>query len=147
MEHPLSGYPVVIEIPVVWGEMDAFEHVNNVVYFRWFENVRLEYLLRLGALAMKKETGIGPILASISCKFKIPLQYPDKVLAGVRITDIGQDRYTMHHAVFSSSHQRIAAEGDGVIVMFNYRENKKVPVSDELRRRILDLEGTVQAPS
>jgi len=139
MEHPLADYPVVIELPVVWGEMDAFGHVNNVVYFRWFESVRIEALRRLGTLAMKDETGIGPILASLACRFRIPLQYPDRVLAGVRITDMGEDRFTMHHRVFSTTHQKVAAEGDGVIVMFDYRTNRKTPVPPDLRRRIREL--------
>lgn len=141
MEHPLTGYPVIIELPVVWGEMDAFGHVNNVVYFRWFESVRLEALRMLGTLAMKDETGIGPILASISCRYRIPLYYPDRVLAGVRITGLGEDRFTMHHRIFSTTHQKVAAEGDGLIVMFDYRKNKKAPVPLDLQKRIRDIEG------
>src|SRR5205807_2006177 len=43
----LAGFPVVVELPVNWGEMDAYRHVNNVVYFRYFENARLEYFRRL----------------------------------------------------------------------------------------------------
>ena len=145
MEHPMIGYPVVMEIPVVWGDMDSFQHVNNVVYLRWFESVRLEYLQRLGTLDGKVKTGIGPILASISCKYRIPLQYPDTVLVGVKTTNIGEDRFTMHHAVYSNGRNKIAAEGDGVIVMFDYLENRKVAVSDDLRKRISDLEGAARS--
>ncbi|MBN2439298.1 MAG: acyl-CoA thioesterase [Deltaproteobacteria bacterium] len=141
MENPLTGYPVVIEIPVAWGDMDSFQHVNNVVYFRWFESARVEYLYRLGTIGMKNETGVGPILASLSCKFKMPLRYPDRVLAGVRVTNIREDRFTMDHMVFSTKHQKAAAQGDGVIVMFDYRSNRKVTVSDELSRRIMTLDG------
>ena len=47
MDEPLAGYPVVIELPVVWGEMDSYRHVNNVVYFRYFKSARLEYFRRL----------------------------------------------------------------------------------------------------
>ena len=145
MGHPMIGYPVVMEIPVVWGDMDSFQHVNNVVYLRWFESVRLEYLQRLGTLDGKVKTGIGPILASISCKYRIPLQYPDTVLVGVKTTNIGEDRFTMHHAVYSNGRNKIAAEGDGVIVMFDYLENRKVAVSDDLRKRISDLEGAARS--
>jgi len=145
MGHPMIGYPVVMEIPVVWGDMDSFQHVNNVVYLRWFESVRLEYLQRLGTLDEKVKTGIGPILASISCKYRIPLQYSDTVLVGVKTTNIGEDRFTMHHAVYSNGRNKIAAEGDGVIVMFDYLENRKVAVSDDLRKRISDLEGAARS--
>ena len=47
IETLLVGYPVVVELPVAWGEMDSYHHVNNVVYFRYLENARLEYFRRL----------------------------------------------------------------------------------------------------
>src|SRR4029077_12717598 len=59
----LSGFPVVVRQNVIWGEMDAYNHVNNVVYFRYFENARLEYMARLDWFNYEKETGIGPILS------------------------------------------------------------------------------------
>ena len=43
----LAGFPVIVEQAVVWGDMDSYSHVNNVVYFRYFENARLEYFRRL----------------------------------------------------------------------------------------------------
>jgi acyl-CoA thioester hydrolase len=145
MENLLEGYPVVIEAPVAWGEMDAFQHLNNIVYFRYFESARIAYFYRLDLIDTMTRTGIGPILASTSCRFKIPLQYPDKVLIGAKVTNIEEDRFLMGYGVFSTNHQKMAAEGDGLIVTFNYRENKKVPVPDELRQRILNLEGMVKS--
>ncbi|MCB0148997.1 MAG: acyl-CoA thioesterase, partial [Caldilineaceae bacterium] len=50
MHDLLAGYPVVIEIPVAWGEMDAFQHVNNIVYFRYFESGRIAYFERAGMM-------------------------------------------------------------------------------------------------
>jgi acyl-CoA thioester hydrolase len=140
MENLTKGYPVVIEIPVAWGEMDAFQHINNIVYFRYFESARIAYFERLNLLSLMESTGIGPILASTSCKFRIPLNYPDKVLSGVRVSDIGEDRFNMNYIVISTKHKKIAAEGDGVIVAFNYRENRKSTIPEELRQRILDIE-------
>jgi len=140
MENLTKGYPVVIEIPVAWGEMDAFQHINNIVYFRYFESSRIAYFERLNLLSLMERTGIGPILASTSCKFRIPLNYPDKVLSGVRVSDIGEDRFNMNYIVISTKHKKIAAEGDGVIVAFNYRENRKSTIPEELRQRILDIE-------
>ena len=63
-ESLLAGFPVVVRQAVVWGEMDAYRHVNNVVYFRYFENARLEYFRRLGWFEFERETGVGPILAA-----------------------------------------------------------------------------------
>lgn len=138
----LEGYPVVIEIPVAWGEMDSFQHVNNIVYFRYFESARILYSERLGLHKLKDDTGIGPILGSTSCKYKFPLTYPDIVSVGAKITGIEDDRFSMKYVVKSHRHNRIAAEGDGVVVMYNYIEGKKTAIPEEIRRRIAKLEKT-----
>lgn len=143
MKNLLESYPVLVEIPIAWGEMDAFQHLNNVVYFRYFENARIAYFDKLDLMDMMAGTGIGPILATTSCRFKMPLKYPDKVLVGAKVTHIGEDRITMAHCVFSTTHQKIAAEGDALIVTFNYRENKKAPLPEVLKKRIMDIQGAV----
>ena len=141
MENLMEGCPIVIEVPVAWGEMDSYQHVNNTYYFRWFESVRFAYLNRVGILDMMARTGIGAILASTACKFKIPLTYPNRVLAGAYVTTIGEDRFAMGYRLVSFNHQKVAAEGEAVIVAYDYREKKKAPLPDEWRRGIWDLEG------
>jgi acyl-CoA thioester hydrolase len=136
----LDGYPITIEIPVAWGEMDSFQHVNNTVYFRYFENARILYSEKLGLHKMKDNTGIGPVLGSTSCKYKFPLTYPDTVSVGAKITGMKEDRFSMKYVVVSRRHNRIAAEGDGVVVMYNYHERKKTALLDEIRKRIAELE-------
>ena len=136
----LAGYPVVVEIPVAWGEMDSFQHVNNVVYFRYFESARIAYSEKIGLQEYKEKTGIGPILGSTSCKYKLPLTYPDTVYVGAKVTEMEEDRFAMNYVVVSHRHQKIAAEGDGVIVMYDYREGKKTAMPAEIRSRILALE-------
>lgn len=141
MDNLIKGYPVVIEIPVAWGEMDAFQHVNNIVYFKYFESARIAYFEKLDVLELMQRTGIGPILAATSCRFKTPLTYPDKILVGAKATTIETDRFIMEYRVVSTKRQKIAAEGDGVIVAFNYRDNQKAILTDELRQRILTIEN------
>jgi acyl-CoA thioester hydrolase len=136
----LEDYSVVIEIPIAWGEMDSFQHVNNVAYFRYFESARIRYSEKLGLYKHKDETGIGPILGSTSCKYRLPLTYPDTVSVGTKIIDIAEDRFTMKYVIVSHKHQKIAAEGDGVVVMYDYREGKKTAIPEEIRKRILAME-------
>lgn len=140
MTDLLADYPVIYEADVAWGEMDAFQHVNNVAYFRYFETGRVKYLEATGAMAAMERTGIGPILHSINCRYRFPLTYPDRVRVGVRVTEVGEDRFTVHHRLVSTRHGRIAAEGDGVVVMFDYRRNQKAAVPDFLRAAIAALE-------
>ena len=138
-------YPVVIELPVAWGEMDALRHVNNIVYFRYFESARMAYFTRLDIWEYMNETGVGPILASTACKFKFPLVYPDTVSVGTRVTDIEADRFVMKYVVVSHRHAKPAAEGDGLIVSYDYRALRKVPLPGEIKKRIEALEASVES--
>src|SRR5262245_18866080 len=101
METDLKAYPVVIELPVVWGEMDSYRHVNNVVYFRYFESARLEYVRRLGWFEFEAQTGIGPILQATQARFRKPLTYPDMIAVTARLGSLAEDRFTLEHIVYS----------------------------------------------
>lgn len=142
MNNLLKSFPVIITIPVAWGEMDAFQHVNNVIYFKYFESVRIAYFERMDLMAFMQETGIGPILASTQCKYKVPLTYPDTVSVGTRILTIEEDRFVMEYIVVSQNRNIVAAEGEGVIVSFDYRKGAKALLPDEVKRRIKTIEAS-----
>jgi acyl-CoA thioester hydrolase len=137
----LAGFPVQIEIPVAWGEMDAFGHVNNVIYFRYFESARIAYFTALEYIPLMRGTGIGPILAETQCRFRLPLEYPDVVTVGARVSEIGADGFLMNYAVLSHRHERVAAEGSGRIVSYDYENKCKAPLQQELRERLAKLES------
>jgi acyl-CoA thioester hydrolase len=139
----LASCPVVVDIPVAWGEMDAMGHVNNTVYSRYFETARIAYFEKSGFLESLNQAGIGPILASVQCKFKTPLTYPDIVSVGARVSRIEGDRFVMEYSAVSHKSRRIAAEGESLIVSYNYREAKKVPLPEELKKRIQVVEESV----
>jgi len=141
MNEHLKGFPVVIELPVAWGEMDAFGHVNNIVYFRYFESARIAYFEKVGYLGVMEETSIGPILASTRCDFKRALTFPDRIAVGARVREMGEDRFWMEYRIISEKLKRIAAEGEGLIVSFDYKHGRKAPIPPEVRRRIEELEG------
>ena len=132
----LEGFPVIVQQNVVWGEMDAYNHVNNVVYFRYFENARLAYIARLDWFAYEKETGVGPILAATQARFRRPLTYPDTIAIGARLKDLGHDRLHLEHRIISRAQGQVVTEGEGTIVTYDYRNQKKVAVPEELKRRI-----------
>ena len=136
----LKGYTVVIEFPVEWEDMDAFQHVNNIAYFRYFQKARIEYSMRTGLHKHKQETGIGPILRSSSCRYKYPLTYPDTVSVGVKVMNLQDDRFTMKYLLVSHRHQKIAAEGETETAMFNYNTGKKTVIPEVLRERLMAFE-------
>ena len=141
MHELLKDCAGVVERPVLWADMDAFQHVNNTVYFRYFEDARIAYFEKLKVMELKERLGIAPILASTSCKFRIPLTYPDTVSVGSRISRLEEDRFIMEYRVVSHRHNKIAAEGEGMIVIFNYREGKKTAAPAELKKLIVEIEG------
>ncbi len=139
----LESYPRIVELPLQWGDMDAFEHVNNTVYFRWFESARIAYFEEVGLLDSMARTGVGPILASTDCRFRIPLTYPDTVAVGARVPRIGDDRFVMEYLVVGRRSGEAAAQGTGLIVTFDYRAGRKAPLPAELRERLMAFEGGV----
>ncbi len=138
----LGNFPVTIELPVLWGDMDAFQHVNNTVYLRWCESGRIAYFERLGLADRIEQTGIGPILAHASLDFRLPLTYPDRVRVASTVTRIGRTSFTMRYRIDSVAHDgALAAEGEGVVVMVDYRNGGKVALSEALCDAIRRLEA------
>jgi acyl-CoA thioester hydrolase len=147
MTHPdLAGFPVVIELDVAWGDMDSYAHVNNVVYFRYFESARIVYLDRVGWLRSMREDGLGPIAASTQARYRKPLAYPDHLLVGARLLDLQPDRVTLEHRVVSKTWDAVATEGQVVVVSFDYRNNRKAPLPEAVRAAIEALEGKRERP-
>ena len=145
MTHPeLAAFPVVVEMDVAWGDMDAFAHVNNVVYFRYFENARIAYLDRVGWMRSREETGLGPIVASTSARYRKPLSYPDHLLVGVRAGELQSDRVTIEYRLVSARWDAVATDGQAVVVSFDYRQGRKAPIPGAVRAAIIELEGARQ---
>lgn len=143
---PLADFPVVIELPVQWGEQDLYGHVNNIIYFRWFESARVAYGERLDFARLFREHRLGPILASVRCDFRQQITYPARVRIGARITRLGNSSLTMEHGVAIGDNENnltsgLAASGDSTVVFFDYATQKSTRIPDDLRDRIRSLEG------
>jgi len=140
MKKLKKEYPVIISQDIIWGDMDAFGHINNTVYFRYFENVRIEYFNRIGVLEQKKQLCVGPILASTRCNFRIPLDFPDQIHIATRSIILSAKKFSMEFAVFSEKHGVIAAEGDGLIVYYDYAKGQSCEIPPEIVAAIKTLE-------
>ncbi len=125
-----------MEIPVAWGEMDAFGHVNNVVYLRWFETGRMSFFAEVGVTLRDTEADHGPILAHTSCSFKRPISFPDAVTVHSSISRIGTKSFVMRYVVESRALGAVAAEGEGTLVWYDYGKGSSAPIPDELRARL-----------
>jgi acyl-CoA thioester hydrolase len=143
---------VVIEIPVAWGEMDALGHVNNVVYFRYLESARIEYIRRAGFGGARESgaavgpgldgagSGIGFILQHVSCRFRRPVTFPDTLRVSSRCIEVGSDRFTLSHAILSVKLNKVVAIGQGTIVCYDYAKRDKIAVPRELHAAIQEIE-------
>ena len=137
MSEQLKGYSIVEEIPVRWGDMDARGHVNNTIYYRYFESTRIALFQKLDIYEEPTEVRVGPILSFQSCYYKAPLVYPDTLFVGAKITGIEGSKIIIHHLLFSKKLDRIAAEGEAHIIWYDYDHRKKAIISDALRQRLL----------
>ncbi len=135
-------YPVNIELKVQWGDMDAFNHVNNVMYFRYFESARLAYFERIGVMDKSNNNKIAPILAETSCRYRLPLNYPDTILVGARVIENHSHGFLMEYAIYSTTHQTVSSIGTGRIVMLDYNTHEKVTVKPETLKAIKGLSIT-----
>jgi acyl-CoA thioester hydrolase len=144
MEQPhelLAKFPVVIRIPVQWGDQDAFGHVNNTVPHRWFESARIALFGRIGLLDLRKEQGVGPILAAVSCDYRRQINFPDTVQVGIRVARVGNSSIAFEHAIVSEAQGAVVAEGTSTTVVFDYQAHKSHPVPETVRRAIEALEA------
>lgn len=144
IEQLLAGFPVVLRLPVQWGEMDAYGHLNNTVFFRYFESARVDYLERCGFARSWEVDRVGAILHSTSCRFRAPLFYPDTVAVGGRCSALEDDRFTMEYRVVSQSSGELAAEGTGVVVSYDYTTRDKTVIPVAVRAGIERLEGRAE---
>ena len=93
----LAQYPVILDQRVAWGDMDAFGHVNNVMYYRYIESARLLYLERLNILMGALVT----VVATNQCRYLKPVVYPDQLKIGTRIDEIGRTSFKMSYILWS----------------------------------------------
>lgn len=131
-----------IEIPLAWGEMDALGHVNNVVYFRYFESARIDFLRKAGCSQLRAADGVGFILQAMEARFRVPLVFPDTIVVGTKLVSIEEDRFTLAHSIRSVAHgktQGVAAVGRGTIVTYDYAAGRKVAIPSPIRAAIQRL--------
>lgn len=141
MKELEKQYPIAIHQAIQWGDMDAFQHVNNVVYFKYFENSRIEYFERTGINQYMKQYCIGPILGSTECKFLAPLTFPDQITIVARVIALKVKRFTMLYEVYSQSSAKKVAEGRGEIIYFNYNLHHSHEIPSAIRENIISLEA------
>lgn len=135
----LEDFPVHVKTPIAWGEMDAYGHINNIIYLRYFESARIRYFEEIGLNDLKSKTGVGPILAQMTCKYLKPLVYPDQIIVGTKVKSMGQSSFVMEYIIVSEK-LGVAATGEGVIVIYDYNNSKKAELPLATKEAIEKIE-------
>jgi acyl-CoA thioester hydrolase len=119
-------------VPVRWGDMDAMGHVNNTIYFRYFEIVRLEWFGRLGL--MPGPDAIGPVIVNAFCNFYRQLEYPGDVLLRHYACNPGRTSFDTYVTMERAAQPgEIYAAGGATVVWVDFPKQKSVPLPDNIR--------------
>ena len=136
-------WPIKTEIPVLWGDIDSFGHVNNIIYLKWCETSRVELLCKMWNIKnlnmedILLDQGVGPILANLNSNYRIPVVYPDTIYVKTRISHIGNTSFGIEHQITSKNNgSKIVAETDSVVVMINYKTGEKFQIDNDNRKKL-----------
>ncbi len=129
--------------------MDALGHVNNVMFFRYLESARVNFILAIAKSAeasggagldqnsatnLRTVCGVGFILQHVQCRFRRPLFYPDTITVTSRVAGIEADRFMLEHEIISQKTGEVSAIGVGTIVTYDYEAGVKVMMPEQLRQ-------------
>ena len=122
-------------IPIRWGDMDAMGHVNNTVYFRYIEIIRIEWLHKAGGAPDPQ--GEGPVIVNAFCNFIKQLEYPGDILARHYVANAGRSSFDTFITLERTDQPgAIYASGGATTVWVDFRAQKSVPLPDWLRALI-----------
>ncbi|MBK6853808.1 MAG: acyl-CoA thioesterase [Burkholderiales bacterium] len=129
-EHKKLTHEMII--PIRWGDMDAMGHVNNTIYFRYLEIVRLEWLGTLGNLPAP--TGIGPVIVNAFCNFYKQLEFPGDILARHYVCNPGRTSFDTYITLERADDPGVIyAAGGAKTVWVDFPKQKSVPLPDAVR--------------
>ena len=124
-------------VPVRWGDMDTMGHVNNTLYFRYMEFVRLDWLFKLGIQA-KPDAGEGPVIVNAFCNFLQQLEFPADLLLRQYVAQVGRSSFDTYLTMARTDKPEVAvAEGGARTVWTDYSARKSAPLPDWLRAHLL----------
>lgn len=134
-----ADYPTVYQQVVAWGDMDAFGHVNNCIYYRYIESARILYLEQMDVF---KYT-VGPVVASNQCQYLKPVFYPDCLKIAVRVESLRQSGFQMKYLIWSEQQKNIVATAEAIIVFVDHKTMQKAVIPEKIREGIIQHEAQV----
>lgn len=134
----VSSYKWLTDITTRWMDNDVYGHVNNVVYYSWFDSAANRFLVERGGLDIHASDVIGVVVES-KCMYHAPIAYPEPVRVGVRVDKLGNRSVTYGIGVFSGENERAAANGHFVHVFVDRQSRRPVPIPDRIRTALASI--------
>lgn len=137
--RPAEGYPLSVPIEVRFRDMDSMGHVNNAVFFTYFENARIAYWRAVPAIRSRQ--ALDYILARAECDFRSPTTVEDALTCHIRVSSFGRSSFTFEYLLRDERSGRVVAEGRTVQALYDYALGKTKPLDAALRGAIEEFEG------
>lgn len=134
---PETGRRLLIttRMPVRWGDMDAYGHVNNTVYFRYMEQVRVEWLEQMGS-EVSADNPVAPVIINAACTFLVPVNYPATLIVRMYGGEPGRSSVMTWYELYVEGDDRLYAEGAAKVVWMDPRTGKSAPIPETLRAKV-----------
>jgi acyl-CoA thioester hydrolase len=136
----LDDFPVLREITTRWADNDVYGHVNNVVYYAYFDTAVNGWLIEATGTDIRQLDAIG-IVAETGCRFLAPLSFPDRVTAGLRLRRLGTSSVVYEIGLFRNDETAPAGVGHFVHVYVDRATRRPVPVPELIRSALATLTG------
>ena len=136
--HARSGYAHFLPIPTRWMDNDVYGHVNNVVYYSYFDTAVNGFLVEAGLLDIVESPVVGYVVET-GCTFFAPVAFPDGLEAGLAVTALGKSSVTYRIGIFKAGAERAAAQGRFVHVYVDRQTERPVAIPEPTRRALETL--------
>ena len=140
-----AAYPRLVPLATRWGDNDVYGHVNNVVYYAFFDTAVNGILVEAGALDIARSPVIG-LVVETGCRYFAPVAFPDRITAGVRVARLGRTSARYEVAIFREDEPEAAAQGHFVHVYVDRDTRRPVPLPERLRAVLTRLAPEAGAP-
>ncbi len=133
-----SAYRHFLPITTRWMDNDVYGHVNNVVYYSYFDTVVNEYLIAQGVLDIHASRAIGLVIET-SCRYFAPIAFPERIDAGMRVAKLGNSSVRYEIGLFRSGEDVAVAQGHFVHVYVDRDSRRSVRIPDDIRAVLAPL--------
>ena len=115
-----------------WMDNDSYGHVNNVIYYSWFDTAVNQFLIANGVLDIENSHVIGLVIET-QCNYFAPLAFPDRIAIGIRVAKLGNSSVRYEVGVFREDEEKVSAQGHFVHVYVSRETRRPVSLPDNLR--------------